>query len=156
MKKLPALLLSACLAVCLTSCAAPRQGDSVGRIVFDRGHGSMWGSQLYMELTPEEIALVRYFPAGSGEQVTLEHIPLSQDAWRELTAAIENHDLEPKRTGFFARLFGSRKQDGGEYQTLTVQWEKETVTYRWRDPNQAAEFALLMEALLPPQTEDAQ
>lgn len=155
MKYLPALLLSACLAVCLTSCAGPQQTGSVDRIVFDRGHGSMWGTQLYMELTPREVTLVRYFPVGSAEQVTREHIPISQEAWLELTAAIESHDLEPERTGFFARLFGARKQDGGEYQTLTVQRETEAVTYRWKDPNQAAEFSLLIEALLPPQTEDA-
>lgn len=133
MRKTRALILAACCLVLFSGCAGTKQAGTVRKIVFDRGNGSVWGDQFYIELCPEEITTVRYFPAGSSEYVTREHIPIDSKIWEEALSSVRilEEKLEPDTPGFFQKLFGSQKQDGGDYRKLTVyRTEADGVTYK--------------------------
>lgn len=150
MKKLSARILAACLAVFLSACAAPGKDARLCRITFDRGHGTLWGNQFYIEICPEEIVLMRYFPAGSTEQTTKEHVPITAEEWASLSAAVRALPLKEDRPGFWSRLWKNRKLDGGEYRKLTLQWQSgnsvQTICYQWPAGQQAEALEQLLEA----------
>lgn len=114
----------------------------VTKLTFDRGHGSAWGNQFYIELSPEEIVILRYIPEGSAELETREHIPIREDTWKQLQTHLEALTLEEETVSLWQRLFGSKKLDGGAYRRLILSYEDRAVTYRWPEGGDALEAFL--------------
>ena len=54
----------ALLILLLTGCAA-KEEDAVTGIIFERGHGSAWGNQFYIQLEAEQIVSASYIPEAS-------------------------------------------------------------------------------------------
>lgn len=151
MRKVPALLLAACLAVCLAGCNAEQEGQ-LCRIRFERGHGSAWGTQFTVEVCPEEITEIRYIPAGTSEPETAWHIPITTEQWETLCAAIGSLELKEERVSFWHELFGGAKADGGAYRKLTLYWKtdrgEKAVAYVWPQSPQAQTAEKLLEELI--------
>ncbi len=143
------LLLIFTLAAAMTGCSREEDRVMTG-IRFDRGNGSVWGTQFYIEVRAGEILLTRYFPEGAAQQQTREHIPITAGQWSALCEAVQALELKEARSSFWQNLFPS-PQDGGEYRSLTVFWQSpqgETeVTYRWPAGEQAAALESLLRQL---------
>lgn len=121
-------------------------------IRFDRGHGSAWGNQFYIEVCADEIVLARYFPEESQEQEVCEHIPITPEQWNEICLAIQALNLTKDRPSLWQKLWESKKLDGGEYRNLTLVWktskgEKE-INYQWPSDQQANALEELLEQLV--------
>lgn len=143
-------LLGVFLMLGITGCDTKEVGVITG-IRFERGHGSMWGNQFYIEVRTDEIREARFFPEGGQNQVTREHIPVSAQQWEALCRAVDALELVEYRTSFWQKLFGNKKLDGGEYRTLTLirqngATEEETV-YRWPSASEALALETLLEQL---------
>ena len=159
---LPLLLI---LPLLLTGCtaAAPLPGPDTAQLVgvaFDRGHGSMWGYQFYMHLTPEEIASVYFFPAdiSGSDPVECSHVPLTAEQWAQAEAAVLalHPYLEPVKEPTFwdklsARFRKVQMLDGGSSRTLSLTWrlngEDVTVGYRWSSCDEASALETLLETI---------
>jgi len=129
-----ALLLAGC---------SPKDTDITG-IRFNRGHGSMWGNQFYMELEPAEIVRIKYIPEGRSELVTLEHLPLTETQWQTVKSFVEQLPLEKARTNIWEK----QKLDGGAFRELTLERGKKEVTYYWPNTPEAQQLEQLFETLL--------
>jgi len=133
----------------LTACG--QVDTALAGIQFERGHGSAWGNQLYVEIYPQEIAIVRFFPEGAAQQVTREHIPITAEQWQQLRQAVEQLKLQEKRSSWLDKRFGHSKLDGGEYRNLTLVWQtgKKVVRtdYHWPQTAQADILETLLEQL---------
>lgn len=138
------MLLCAMLAGC-----GQEEGKLAG-VLFERGHGSAWGNQFYIEVTAEEISLLRYFPEGTGEQTQRQHIPITAEQWQQLEALLSDMELK-EAGGWREKLFGGAKQDGGEYRRLTLLREtgkgRESTLYQWPQSRQAEALESLLEQL---------
>ena len=55
------LELVGCMLLCTALTACTQEQATLSGILFDRGHGSAWGNQFYIEVYPEEIAVMRHF-----------------------------------------------------------------------------------------------
>lgn len=140
-----ALLL---LAFLLLAGCGPREHGEMTGIIFDRGHGSEWGNQFHIEVCAREIVVARYFPNGSADQNTCEHVPITVQQWEAICQAIRSMDLREKRTSWFQKIWASSKQDGGEYRTLTVIWDQDVeIVYQWPESQQAKDLETLLEQL---------
>lgn len=151
MRKTRALILAACCLVLFSGCAGTEQAGTVCKIVFDRGSGSTWGNQFYIELCPEEIITVRYFPAGSSDFVTREHIPIDGNIWEDALSAVQTLEdkLEANSQSFWQKLLGGQKQDGGDYRKLTVyRTSGEEVSYKLPADPAAQSLEALLESLV--------
>lgn len=152
------IILTACLGALFSACSGQKESAAISRIVFDRGHGSMWGNQFFIELCPEEIVCVRYFPENSGEQTTREHIPISKTAWEKVLTAVQTLEpqLEADKPSLWQQLWGGQKLDGGEYRNLTIYRQtgtEETQTlYRLPSDPAVQALELLLEGLVEPET----
>lgn len=134
-----------CLITLLAGCNL-KEDDAVTGIKFNRGHGSMWGNQFYIELQAAEIVLAHYIPEGEMDLVTVDSLPLSDTQWETIKSAVEQLPLEKARP----KLFEMQKLDGGEFRELTlIRGEKET-TYLWPNTPEAQKLEQLLEALLTP------
>ena len=141
----PIFVLAALL---LTGCKA-KGGDTITGVIFDRGHGSMWGNQFYIELVAEEIVLARYFPQNSQEQQVSEHLPITAEQWTDICTAVQALELKEDRPSLLDKLFRRSKLDGGETRTLTLIWDGETkITYQWPNDPRAMELEALLERLV--------
>ena len=118
-------------------------------IIFDRGHGSAWGNQFYVEVCQTEVILMRYISAGSVDLITREHLPISPETWQALTDALGALELQQEQTSFLSHFWADKKLDGGEYRKLTVQYGSKEVHYQWPADPGAAELEKLLEALIP-------
>ena len=143
------LELVGCMLLCTALTACTQEQATLSGILFDRGHGSAWGNQFYIEVYPEEIAVMRHFPNGAQEQTVSEHIPITAEQWQQLTEAIENLQLQKKSTPWWKKLFTSSRQDDGEYRNLTLGWETGGKTaqtaYQWPQSTQANALEALLE-----------
>ena len=127
----------------LTGCGI-RSSAAITGIVFNRGHGSAWGNQFYIEICSGEILLARYIPEGGSELVTLEHIPITQEQWQSVLRTVEQLPLEKARTN----LWEKQKVDGSEFRELTLVRGKKETTYWWPNIPQAQQLEQLLEGLL--------
>lgn len=118
---LPALMLPGCN-------SKPGLNDLTG-LTFERGSGSSWGDQLYISLAQSHILTLRYIPAGIGQLVTLEQIPITPSQWQAIVQMLEQLPLKEKRTSLLGDLF--QKQDGSDYRRLTLTYGERTTTYQW-------------------------
>lgn len=146
--KLRSLAAVFAFALLLSGCSAGG-GEAVTGIKFERGHGSAWGNQFYIEVNAEEIVIARYIPAGTTELRTVEHLPITETRWQSLCAAVERLPLKKARS-----LLGeSHKLDGGEYRNLTLLRDGKETAYRWPDTPEAQQLEQLLEALVPIESE---
>lgn len=147
-------MASVCLFTMMVGCASKNSTETLSKITFDRGHGSMWCHQFYIEVTENEIVCARYFPEGSSEQTTCQHIPITAQQWNELVAAVRalEPELKEDQPSLWQKLFNSQKADGGEYRKLTLSRKtdgsEESVAYQWPASAAARELEALLEALL--------
>lgn len=130
----------------LYGCGSAAPSAALSGIVFERGHGSAWGNQLYLEVCPEEIVVARYIPEGSTELQTAEKIPITQTQWQRLEAQLQEMTLEKERVSWWQQLLGKKKLDGGEYRKLTLVYGDAQVACRW--PDDGAELEALLEYLV--------
>jgi len=144
------------LLLALTGCgAAQKELSAPLRVVLDRGHGSMWGNQFYMDVCADGILQTHFFSPDDpgGELMTVSECPITAEQWEQVVSAVK--DLEPSlvpvRKNIWKRLFGQEKKlDGGEYHHLTIYWaEDEGIAYEWPANEQAAALETLLEQLVP-------
>lgn len=143
------IMLSAVLGLTLTGCS-PKENEVITTIRFERGNGSTWGDQFYIEVASDEIILARYFPENAQDQETCEHIPITTEQWTEILNAVQALDLKEVRPSLWQRLWKNHKQDGNEFRTLTVIWDKAgEITYQWPNDQKSQDLEALLEQLMP-------
>lgn len=141
------LLVSAVLGVAAAGCGQ-KENEVMTGIRFDRGHGSAWGNQFYIEVCADEIVLARYFPENARDQKVCEHIPITPEQWNEICELVQAMDLKENRVSLWQLLWKNRKLDGGEYRALTVIWDENVeIAYQWPDNQQAKDLEALLEQL---------
>lgn len=141
------VLFTGCVLLCAMLSACGQKDAATTGIVFQRGHGSAWGNQFYIEVYADRIAAIHYFPEGASEQVVRENIPITAQQWQALMDVLQTMELKEKSTWKEA-LFGGSKQDGGEFRELTLIRETEKGTVRTRCQWSQSEQAAALEALL--------
>ena len=145
--------MMACL-ICLSGCGAAQEENPVlTRVTLDRGHGSMWGNQFYMDVNAQEILQTNYFSPDDpgGELLTGSGLPLEVQQWDEITAAVEAMEpLTPVKESIWKKLFSKgHALDGTQYHRLTLYWGNgDGVDYVWPDSEQAAALEALLEQLV--------
>lgn len=156
MKKL-CIIAALMLLTGLSGCHAKKDYALTG-IIFDRGHGSVWGNQLYMEVHSTQIVKLRYISKDTGQLETLEQIPIRLEQWEALKAAVLNLELQEQTASWKERLFGHSKLDGGEYRNLSLIYSgggKEVATkYQWHGSAEAQELEDMLELLAQSAIED--
>ena len=130
-------------ALLLAGCYTQETGE-ITKIKFNRGHGSLWGNQFYIEIQETEILRAEYIPEGSGELVTAEHLLITQDQWQRIKSAVEDLPLEKARTNIWEK----QKLDGSEFRELTLVRGKTETTYYWPNTPEAQQLEQFLEALL--------
>ena len=91
-----------CIVLCmvmLSGCGkkVEEEGTLVG-VIFERGHGSAWGNQFYMEVCEDEIIQANYISENSADLVTEEHIAITSEQWQEICNTIEKMELKKVRS----------------------------------------------------------
>lgn len=137
------VLLCFLLALLLVGCGAEKE-TALTNVAFNRGHGSAWGNQFYIQISPREIEIARYIPEGSWELVTVEHLPITDDQWQEIKTTVEQLPLEKARQNIWEK----QKLDGSEFRELTLVRGEKEVTYYWPNTPEAQQLEQFMEALL--------
>ena len=140
LRVLPLFLMAALL---LSGCGAKRNSE-ITKIIFNRGHGSAWGNQFYIKISPEEIVTARYIPEGSWDLVTVEHLPITDAQWQTVISTVEQLPLEKARTNIWEK----QKLDGSEFRELTLVRGKKEVTYYWPNTPEAQQLEQFFETLL--------
>lgn len=129
-----------------------KENSALTGIIFDRGNGSVWGNQLYMEVNSTEIGMLRYISKETGQLETLEHILIQPEEWEALKSAICELELQKDTPSWKERLFGHSKLDGGNYRNLSLIYSngvKETTTkYQWPGSAAAQELEDMLEQLV--------
>jgi len=125
--------------VLLAGCTSHPEDAAVTRVVFERGHGSAWGNQFFIDVCPQQITKCQFIPAGTGTLQTGEKIPIAPSQWQQLTDMLEGMTLQPEKENLFQRLFGGRKLDGGAFRKLTLYRGEHATVYRWPDNGAALE-----------------
>jgi len=127
--------------------------------IFDRGHGSAWGNQLYMEVRSTEIVVLNYISKETNQLETLERIPIQPEQWEALKTVLLNLKLQKDSLSWKEWLFKHNKLDGGEYRKLSLIYSgdgEETETkYRWPGNAAAQELEEMLEQLVRSVTEAA-
>lgn len=127
-----------------------KEDDAVTGIKFERGHGSVWGNQFYIEISDDEIVTARYIREGTGELVTEEHIPITDAQRQTIRTVAQQLPLEKERT----QLWGKRKADGTEFRKLTLICGTKETVYRWPNTPEANQLEQLLESMVKNETEE--
>lgn len=96
------------------------------RVIFDRGHGSVWGNQFFTELTAAELVITRFFDPSDPTRTLLTRTnqALAPEEWPQLTAAIvallPHLPTAKHRFRLFARKPFPAAADGTAYCKLTL------------------------------------
>lgn len=151
MQKFMCLLLCAAVLFGMAGCASEKEDEIIG-IIFERGHGSMWGNQFYIHVEKTEIVQSRYIPENAQDQQTRQNIPITQQQWEELLAAVQMLKLQEECPSLWESLLGNSKLDGGEYRELILIWstpkgEKE-MSYQWPGDERAEKLEILLTQLI--------
>ena len=145
-----------CILVFLMLCGcsvAEETPDTVTRVIFERGHGSAWGNQFYMDVCTDEILQARYFRPDDpgGELMEESGRPITSEQWEQILSAVEElaPSLVPERKPLWQRLFGRGEAlDGTEFHHLTLYAsDDDSVRYEWPKNEQAAALEALLEQL---------
>lgn len=149
MKKTSLLLALTWLSLLLAACAPP-EAPVLTRLEWERGHGSMWGNQMFVAVTPEGIDEVRYVDSDSQLQ-TVRDLPVTQQQWEELSELVQKLELKKEKPAWLEKLLKSSRLDGGEFHTLTLFWQTEKgtqqVRYQWPSSGDADALETLLETL---------
>lgn len=149
MKKTILLLVFAWIGMLFTACA-PAEAPVLIRLEWERGHGSMWGNQMFVAVTPEGIDEVRFIDSDS-ELQTVRNSPVTQQQWEELERLVQKLELKEEKPAWLEKIFGSAVLDGGEFRTLTLFWQTEKgtqqVRYQWPGSGEADALETLLETL---------
>ena len=137
------------LSLLLFSGCSGEEDLPITRISFVRGHGSTWGSQLTVTLTPDRIEYLAVFPQETpGELAEYYDLPLSSSDWQAAVDAVSalSPKLEKERKGILPQ-----KTDGDVFKKLTLSIDtggriKET-GYRIPDCSEATVHENLLEEL---------
>ena len=140
--KMIIIVVMAVGAILLTGCGA--QKVEITKIVFNRGHDSLWGNQFYIAIQNTEILLAHYIPEGSADLVTVEHLPITDDQWQRAKSIVEQLPLEKARTDIWEK----QKLDGSEFRELTLVRGKKEITYYWPNTPEAQQLEEFFETLL--------
>ena len=127
------------------------------RVVFDHGHGSMWGVQFFVDVKQTEIASVSHFIMvnDKAEYVTETGLPLAADRWDAIKNAVEElyPDLRPADSAKKKLFGGQQKLDGAEYRKLMLFWKQgdavEEISYLWPDCDAADALEQVLESIAP-------
>ena len=138
MKKFPWLLLLLPMLI-LGGCGkteeppTPQPYGKLAAITYSRTHGSMYGYDFYINLTPEEIDYTDYFL--EGDLLVKEEVPVEETHWQQaealsLEALPKLREIQPKKEpNFFQKLFLREKEvmllDGGDSRSVTLVWQTE-------------------------------
>ncbi len=127
MKKLFASLL---VLILLTGCSAP--SGEITSITFERGNGSVWGHQFYIELTPSEIVALRYPAPQSHDIVEEAHIPIAREDWEKALLLTEKLSpyLKEYKASFIKLLFRRGITDGTDFKHLTLCYGEDSILYK--------------------------
>ena len=149
-----------CIVLCmamLSGCGkkVEEEGTLVG-VIFERGHGSAWGNQFYMEVCEDEIIQANYISEDSADLVTEEHIAITSEQWQEICDVIEKMELEKVKSSAWKEQLGVDILDGGAYHELSLIWKTEkgekSVAYHWPEDEAGAALEQLLEQLLERET----
>ena len=132
------------MAVLLLSGCGTKRNSEITTITFNRGHGSAWGNQFYIQINSEEIVTANYIPEGSWDLVTVEHLPITDEEWQPIKSTVEQLPLEKVRT----TIGEKQKLDGGEFREVTLTRDRKEVTYYWPDTPEAQQLEQFLETLL--------
>ena len=132
------------MVVLLLSGCGTKRNSEITTITFNRGHGSAWGNQFYIQINSEEIVTANYIPEGSWDLVTVEHLPITDEEWQPIKSTVEQLPLEKVRT----TIGEKQKLDGGEFRELTLTRDRKEVTYYWPDTPEAQQLEQFLETLL--------
>ena len=115
---------------------------------YARGHGSVWGDQFRIEVCPTQIIQAFYFPERRGQPVEREQVPITQEQWLQLEAAVN---------ALFPLLRKKRRQrsfqvDGTRFRNLTLtrqQWGRQR-QYRYTCPDcpETNQLETLLQAMI--------
>lgn len=158
MNRITIFLLVSIVLAALAGCgvkAEPSEAVLTG-IIFDRGHGSAWGIQFYINIDSEEIISAQYFPKDSDafEQNALYNVPITKEQWQSIETAVE--EILPQLSkvespSFFKQLLGAKTMvlDGGLYRKLTLVFQNGEITqeieYQWPTGQQGDRLEQLLE-----------
>lgn len=151
-----AMCIVLCMAM-LSGCGkkVEEEGTLVG-VIFERGHGSAWGNQFYMEVCEDEIIQANYISEDSADLVTEEHIAITSEQWQEICDTIEKMELKKVRSSALKEQLGADVLDGGAYRELSLIWKTEkgekSVAYHWPEDEAGAALEQLLEQLLERET----
>lgn len=149
------LLLS--LMLCLSGCH--QQTATLKGVVFERGHGSMWGNQFFIEVCETEITQVQYFPSADpgGELEMTEHLPLQPEQWDAIQKAVLALSPQLQKSNS-RKTIKQGMLDGGEFYKLTLIWEQneklKEVQYNWPGSDEAKILENLLLELTPVENND--
>ena len=115
----PLLLLSAGLVFSFSGCGS-QKALQITQFRYERGHGSAGGNRFYIQVCPDRIQQVHYMAQGAVLQETDTPIPITQEQWQTLCAAVQELDLKQMRQSWWKKLLNSRKLDGGAVRTITL------------------------------------
>lgn len=141
------------LLILLTGLAACRAKEDpvLSGIVFERGHGSMWGNQFYIDVNADQVNQLRFVSDDTQEPDTRENIPVLPEQWRELEDAVKCLDLKEEKDFWLDKIVGQAKLDGGEYRKLTLRWkngdEEIEINYKWTQSQHTEKLEALLEQL---------
>ena len=128
------------------------------RVIFDRGHGSVWGNQFFTELTAAELVITRFFDPADPTRTLLTRTnqALAPEEWPQLTAAIAallpHLPTAKHRFRLFARKPFPAAADGTAYRKLTLFFRSgrklRTISASMPDCPEANAFEQLLEHLV--------
>ncbi len=151
MKKYIIAISAASMLLCAALSACGQSNATLVSILFERGHGSQWGNQFYIEVNEQRIVTLRVISQSTMELREQKDIPISPEQWQELAAAVQDLELKQTRENWIHKLFGGSALDGGEYRHLTLIWQTEQGTaqtqYQWPQSQQADQLERLLEQL---------
>ena len=137
--------LSLLLLLGMCGCGRKTTSAQLTGMILERGHGSMWGNQFYIDVCPTQINQIRFFSPDDpgGELLLRENIPISPEDWEEIVAAVNT--LTPNLQKEKRQKESSLMLDGGAFYKLTLMWDGEATTYRWPEDEAATKLERILE-----------
>ena len=164
-KQFIAGILTIPLLLLLAGCSGAKSPDlgaaALKRVIFDRGHGSLWGIQFYIDVCPDEITIVRYFSKDmeGSDLIEKTNLPITSEDWKELEDVLGEmkFTLEPIESPSFWKRFRAKLKeqtmlDGGEFRKLILTWEMDKdaqeIEYKWPGGHEAEALEVLLEEMV--------
>ena len=141
-----------CLISLLCACGQTVQTDTLQSLTFERGHGSMWGNQFYVDICPTQITCARYFPQNSSELTEVQALPIDEKDWQQIETILQAMPLEEEKTTLRDILWERHRLDGGAFYELTLTLEsargEKKVIIHWSDDPSSQQLESFLEDLV--------